>query len=166
MRILLTGHKGYVGAVAGPILRTAGHAVVGFDADLFGGCDFGRPAEEFPEVQKDIRDVTRKDLDGFDAVVHLAAVSTDAFANLDPNLASEINHLASVRLAELAKAAGVRRFVLSSSCELYGAAGDEFSDETAPLNPATSYRESKILAERDLARMADNSLSPTVLRNA
>ncbi len=111
MRILLTGHKGYIGAVAGPMLRAAGHEVVGLDADLFAGCDFGEEALEVPEIRKDIRDVTKADLDGFDAVVHLAALSNDPLGNLDATLTYDINHLASVRLAELAKAAGVKRFV-------------------------------------------------------
>jgi nucleoside-diphosphate-sugar epimerase len=166
VNILLTGHKGYIGAVATPILQAAGHAVTGLDSDLFGGCDFGEGPAAIPELRKDLRDISRRDLEGFDAIVHLAALSNDPLGNLNPEVTYEINHHATVRLAELAKAAGVRRFVLSSSCSTYGAAGDAFLDESAALSPVTAYAVSKVRAEADLARIADHRFSPVHLRNA
>jgi nucleoside-diphosphate-sugar epimerase len=166
MRILLTGHKGYIGAVAAPMLHSSGYEVHGLDADLFDGCDFGSASSEIPELRKDIRDVRVEDVEDYDAVVHLAALSNDPLGNLDAGLTYEINHKASVRLAALAKAAGVGRFVFSSSCSTYGAAGDVFHDERAPVNPVTAYGESKVLVEREVSALADEHFSPTYLRNA
>jgi nucleoside-diphosphate-sugar epimerase len=165
MKVLLTGHNGYIGAVAGPMLLEAGHEVVGLDTDFYAGSDlFSVP--RITEIKKDIRGLELADVKGFDAIVHLAALSNDPLGDLNPDLAYEINYRASVRLAELAKAAGVKRFVFSSSCSTYGAAGDDFLDETAALNPVTPYGESKVLVERDVALMASDDFSPTFMRNA
>jgi nucleoside-diphosphate-sugar epimerase len=166
MNILLTGHKGYIGTILTPMLLAEGHKVTGLDSDLYSGCTFGEGLPAVPEIRKDIRDVEASDLEGFDAVIHLAALSNDPLGNLNPDITYAINHRASVRLAELAKQVGVRRFLFSSSCSTYGAAGDQMLTEEAEFNPVTPYGHSKVLVEQDVAKLADENFSPTFLRNA
>ncbi len=166
MRILVTGHNGYIGTVLVPMLLEAGHTVVGLDVDLFRACTFGQSVPAIPSIQKDIRDVAEDDVQGFDAVIHLAALSNDPLGDLNPRLTYEINWNASVRLATVAKLAGVQRFLFSSSCSTYGASGDDLLTEDAAFNPVTPYGHSKVLVERDLSDLADFSFSPVYLRNA
>jgi nucleoside-diphosphate-sugar epimerase len=139
MRVFVTGHKGYIGTVLVPMLVAEGHEVVGLDSDLYEQCTFGGALLDVPYIRKDIRDVQVSDMEGFDAVLHLAALSNDPLGNLNPRLTYEINHTASVRLAVLAKEAGVPRFLFSSSCSTYGAAGEESVDEGADFHPVTPY---------------------------
>ncbi len=168
MRVLVTGHNGYVGTVMVPMLLEAGHEVTGLDTNLYQGSTFGEEIETppFPAIQKDIRDVQASDLEGFEAIIHLAGLSNDPLGDLNPELTYEINHRASVRLAKLAKQVGVQRFIFSSSCSNYGAAGDDILDENSAFNPVTPYGRSKVMVEQDVSKLADDHFSPTFLRSA
>jgi nucleoside-diphosphate-sugar epimerase len=166
MRVLVTGDRGYIGAVMVPALQAAGHEVVGLDAEWFEGCDFGPVPNDYERRRADIRDVTAEDLVGMDAVVHLAAISNDPIGHLNPATTYAVNGDGAVHVAAMAKQAGVTRFLFSSSCSLYGAAGDDPVTEQADFNPVTPYGESKVIAEHGIARLADDDFSPTYLRNA
>jgi nucleoside-diphosphate-sugar epimerase len=167
MRVLVTGDRGYIGAVLVPFLRGAGHTVEGLDLDLYEGCDFGPGPEDIglrPKI--DMRDVEPRHCAGYDAVVCLAALSNDPVGHLNPSATYSINLEGTLRLGEAAKEAGVGRFLFASSCSLYGAAGSDAVTEDAELFPVTPYGETKVLAERGLSGLADDSFSPTYLRNA
>jgi len=165
-KVLVTGHRGYIGVEMVPALLEAGHEVVGLDTGLYDECDFLSPPDEVPSINVDLRDVTPDHLAGFDAVVHLGALSNDPLGDLNKQLTYDINLDASIALARAAKEAGVKRFVFSSSCSLYGAGGDDYRDENSDFNPVTAYGESKIKVEQALQSLADENFSPTYMRNA
>jgi nucleoside-diphosphate-sugar epimerase len=164
-RILVTGNKGYIGSVMAPWLKSQGYDVVGLDTDYFEGCTLVPDLAEIPTIRKDIREVEREDVQGFDAIVHLAALSNDPIGNLNEEWTSEINWQGTIRLAEMAKEAGTRRFIFSSSCIMYGMSEASDVDETSPLAPQTVYARSKVQAEEGLRELADDRFSPTLCRN-
>ena len=166
MKILVTGHKGYIGTIMVPMLLDKGYDVVGLDTDLYARSTFGEGIVEIPELKKDVRDVELEDLEGFEAVLHLAGLSNDPLGNLNPQLTEEINYLASVKIAKLAKQAGVSRFIFSSSCSNYGAGGEDWLNEESNFNPVTPYGVSKVNSEQEISKLADDNFSPTFLRNA
>ena len=166
MKVLVTGTLGYIGVEMVPVLRKAGHEVVGLDTGFYDECDFSAPPDKVETLRVDLREVTPAHLKGFDAVIHLAALSNDPLGDLNRNITYDINLHASVRLARAAKEAGVKRFLFSSSCSLYGAGSDGYLDENAAFNPVTAYGESKVRVEQGVSSMADASDTPVYLRNA
>ena len=164
-RILMTGHRGYIGSVMAPYLMSQGYEIVGIDTGYYDECVFVPDPADVESIRLDVRELRPEHLDGFDAVVHLAALSNDPIGNLDERWTGEINNWASVRLAELAKSAGVRRFLFSSSCIMYGASDAAICDENAPLDPRTTYARSKVVSEESIRELADDNFSPVFLRN-
>jgi len=166
MRIMVTGHLGYIGTVMVPLLQAEGHEITGLDSDIFKECTFIGKINEVPSIRKDIRDVTASDFKGFDAIIHLAALSNDPLSDLNPQITYDINYHASVNLAKLAKKAGVKRFLFSSSCSVYGESTSDIITEEDKPNPITAYAESKLLVEGEVSKIADSTFTPTYLRSA
>ena len=164
MKILVTGSHGYIGSVLVPMLIKKGHEVIGLDTDYYERCTFTGIVPDVKTIKKDIRDIEMHDVEGFDAIIHLAGLSNDPLGDYKPELTEEINEKASIKLAQFAKAAGVKRFLFASSCSNYGAAGENFLTEDAPFNPVTPYGISKVRVEKSLSKMADADFSPTYIR--
>ncbi len=167
MKVLVTGHQGYIGTRMVPYLQERGVEVVGLDNGFFADGQLFPVHCDIETIDRDVRDVTVDDLRGFDAVIHLAALSNDPLGDLDPEWTFDINHRGSVHIARAARDAGVARFIFSSSCSMYGVAADSGDlDESAPFNPVTPYAESKVRAEAHIALLANDTFSPTFMRNA
>ncbi|TPE48405.1 NAD-dependent epimerase/dehydratase family protein [Amaricoccus solimangrovi] len=167
MKVLLTGADGYIGAIMGPKLIEAGHDVTGIDTGYYRRGWLFDDAKIHPRVvSKDLRRIESADLEGFDAVVHLSELSNDPIGENDPGLTMAINHEGSVALAKKAREAGVKRFVYASSCSTYGAGGDGMRTEESELAPQTAYAKCKILVERDVRDLADETFTPVFMRNA
>jgi nucleoside-diphosphate-sugar epimerase len=164
MKVLVTGSHGYIGTVLVPMLMKKGHEVVGLDTDYYERCTFSGAVTDVETIKKDIRDVEKQDVEGFDAIIHLAGLSNDPLGDYRPQLTEDINEKASIRLAQIAKSVGVKRFLFASSCSNYGAAGDNFLTEEASFNPVTPYGRSKVKVELALHKMADKNFSPTYIR--
>lgn len=165
MNVLLTGNNGYIGSMLTQLLLEKGYRITGLDTDYYGGCEFNKfHYPQVNQINKDIRAITKKDLKGVDAVIHLAALSNDPLGSFDTKLTDDINFLATVRLANLAKESGIKRFIYASSCSMYGIAGKEAVSEDSPLAPVTEYAISKVKSEEALSKMADDSFSPVFLR--
>jgi nucleoside-diphosphate-sugar epimerase len=166
MKVFVTGHRGYIGAHLVDLLKQAGHTVTGFDLGIFDSCGWEDVVPADREFRKDVRLVSLADLAGHDCVMHLAALSNDPMGEVDAAATYAINRDASVRIAELAKKAGVPRYLFSGSCSVYGAGHKLDLDESDPLNPLTAYAKSKIDTELAVSKLADDNFSPAFLRNA
>lgn len=164
MNVLVTGSHGYIGTILVPMLIAEGHEVVGLDTDLYERCTFSGSVSEVKKIRKDVRAIQKEDVEGFDAIIHLAGLSNDPLGDFNPSLTEDINEKGSLRLAQAAKEAGVERFLFASSCSNYGAGGSDFLTEEAPFNPVTPYGISKVRVEEGLQKMADETFSPTYLR--
>lgn len=164
MKVLVSGSQGYIGTVLVPMLEKDGHEVIGLDSDLYERCTFSGEIPNVQLIKDDVRDVPDHQLEGVDAVIHLAGLSNDPLGDYKPELTEDINERASIRLAMMAKNSGVERFLFASSCSNYGASGDKFLNEEAHFNPVTPYGVSKVRVETGLPKMADKTFSPTYLR--
>ena len=164
MKVLVTGSHGYIGTILVPMLIEKGHEVVGLDTDYYARCTFTGAVPDVKTIRMDVRDVEKHDVEGFDAIIHLAGLSNDPLGDYRPQLTEDINEKASIRLAQIAKKVGVKRFLFASSCSNYGAAGDDFLTEEASFNPVTPYGISKVRVELAVAKMADKNFSPTFIR--